>query len=652
MLHVDCTPAVSAVLTCGFVLPEKWKVGGSTPPLPTTGAAGQVAPDLRLHPFCGAGAVDRGVPLASAPTSDWPVLVARRVHDTGADVASRLSRRECGQHAGSVMSATVLPTRSGHVVGRAPQRLKSGDHAPMLTRMTTAAAGPGPSGDDSVVGAQGAGAWRPTDAWLLGVVIAVVNFWLFAQTLLNVIPGIQTSLGLDPSVANLAVSVTALMSGLFIVVFGGLADRFGRGLVMKVGIWLSIAGSLLIALAPAQHGVLTGVMIMGGRVVQGLSAACVMPSTMALIKTFYEGASRQRALSFWSIGSWGGSGFCSLFGGLMAVSVFGWRSIFWISVVLSLVALYLVRGTPPSRVEESPGKSTRFDWGGLVTFILAMLAINVFISQGPKIGWFSYGSLALLVVFTVTILWFFHLEADRENGFIDLTIFRNATFSGATLSNFLLNGAAGTLVVSLGLVQRAAGWTALQSGLLTLGYLVAIVSTIRVGEKLLQRFGPKRPMLWGSAITTVGIVLTSMTFVLIRQYAVLAFIGFTLFGIGLGFYATPSTDAAMSNVPAERVGSAAGLYKMASSLGSAFGVALSAAIYTAGANLPASLVPNIFWGSQHNVALRFGGGLALIFNVLMCVTALIAIMVLVPNRQPERERRARPEIPTNATLGS
>lgn len=68
----------------------------------------------------------------------------------------------------------------------------------------------------------------PGDDWLLGVVLAVVTFWLFAQTLLNVIPGIQDSLGLGTTVANFAVSVTALMSGLFIVVVGGLADRLGR----------------------------------------------------------------------------------------------------------------------------------------------------------------------------------------------------------------------------------------------------------------------------------------------------------------------------------------------------------------------------------------------------------------------------------------
>jgi DHA2 family multidrug resistance protein-like MFS transporter len=392
-------------------------------------------------------------------------------------------------------------------------------------------------------------------------------------------------------------------------------------------------------------------MVMGGRIVQGLSAACVMPSTMALIKTFYEGKGRQRALSFWSIGSWGGSGFCSLFGGLMAVSPLGWRSIFWISIVLSLLALYLVRSTPAASGERSGGTG-RFDWGGLGTFIVAMLAINVFISQGPMIGWFSYGSLGLLVVFVIAILAFFHLETNRSNGFIDLTIFRNATFSGATLSNFLLNGAAGTLVVALGLVQRAARWTALQSGLLTLGYLVAILATIRVGERLLQHFGPKRPMLWGSAITTVGIALTSMTFVLIGQYAVLAFVGFTLFGVGLGLYGTPSTDAAMSSVPADRAGAAAGLYKMASSLGSAFGVAISAAIYAAGTNIPPGLVPHIFWGRQDNVALRFGGGLALLFNIFMCVIALISIMVTVPPEQPAPERAARPEIPASPTFGS
>jgi len=490
----------------------------------------------------------------------------------------------------------------------------------------------------------------PGDAWLLGVVLAVITFWLFAQTLLNVIPGIQGSLGLDTTVANLAVSVTALMSGLFIVVLGGLADRLGRGLVLRAGIALSIAGSLLIVMTPSEQGALTATTVMAGRIVQGLSAACVMPSSLALIKDFYDGEQRNRALSFWSIGSWGGSGFCALFGGLMAASPLGWRSIFWISIAVALLSLYLIRDTPSSRATARA--HARFDWPGLLTFVAAMLAINVFISQGPELGWFSGAALGLVAAFVVFIVAFFRIETTKATPFVDLTIFDDKTFSGATLSNFLLNGSAGTLVVALGLVQRAAGWSSLESGLLTLGYLVTIVGTIRVGEKLLQRHGPKKPMMWGTTITAAGIICTSLTFLLIEQYAVAAVVGFSLYGIGLGLYATPSTDAAMSSVPSDKAGAAAGIYKMASSLGSAFGVAISAAVYTAAQHLPSELVPHIFWGRQDNVAMRFGGGLGLLFNVLICVVALISIIVAVPDTQPEEERAAQPQVPATPGFGS
>lgn len=490
--------------------------------------------------------------------------------------------------------------------------------------------------------------WKPNDAWLIGIVLAVINFWLFAQTLLNVIPGIQGSLGIERTLGNLAVSITSLFSGIFIVVAGGLADRLGRVRIMNIGIYLSILGSLLIALTPENAGGLTAAALLGGRVVQGLSAACIMPSTMALVKFYYEGKDRQRALSFWSIGSWGGSGFCALFGGLMATSFLGWRSIFWISIVLSVVALFLLRGTPESKSAAKAGGT--FDWGGMVSLIVALVALNVYISQGPLIGWLSLTGIGLIAVAVVATLVFFGIETSRANPVLNLKLFRNSTFAGATLSNFLLNGAAGTLIVSLGLVQVAAGMSSLQSGLLTLGYLVAILATIRVGEKLLQRFGPKRPMIWGSAIAGVGILLTSMTFTLIGQYIVLAVIGFTLFGIGLGFYATPSTDAALSNVPDDEAGAAAGIYKMASSLGNAIGVAVSAALYVAAQAMDPATIQSwgLFIGNQENVGLRFGGAIGILFNLFMVVVAIIAIMVTVPSERSEK----RPEVPATPSLGS
>jgi DHA2 family multidrug resistance protein-like MFS transporter len=316
--------------------------------------------------------------------------------------------------------------------------------------------------------------------------------------------------------------------------------------------------------------------------------------------------------------------------------------------VLSIVALFLLRGTPESKAAHPHGG--RFDWSGLVSFIIALVALNVYISQGPVIGWLSPAGIGLVVVAVIAALAFFSIETRKSTAFLNLKLFRNMTFSGATLSNFLLNGAAGTLIVSLGLVQVAAGMSSLQSGLLTLGYLVAILATIRVGEKLLQRFGPKRPMIWGSAIAGVGILLTSMTFTLVGQYVVLAVIGFTLFGIGLGFYATPSTDAALSNVPDDEVAAAAGIYKMASSLGNAVGVAISAALYVAAQAMDPDTIRSwgLFIGNQTNVGLRFGGAVGILFNLFMVVVAIIAIMVTVPDEQSGK----RPDVPATPSIGS
>jgi DHA2 family multidrug resistance protein-like MFS transporter len=465
---------------------------------------------------------------------------------------------------------------------------------------------------------------------IVGIVLAVVTFWLFAQTMLNVAPTIRADLQISESLSNIAVSITALCSGIFIVVAGGLADRFGRVKLTYVGLALSALGSLLIALSPVG----TAFFLMTGRIIQGLSAACVMPATLALLKDFFDGKERQRAVSFWSIGSWGGSGLCALFGGLVASSV-GWRWIFWMSIAVAAVSAFLLKDTPENKVTTT--ERPRFDWLGFLAFTIAMVALNIVIGQGDALGWLNPTVIGLALVFVIAAVVFFRAEAGRADGFVDLALFENRTYAGATLSNFLLNGAAGTLLVALALVQQGAGLSSFQAGLLTLGYLVAILGTIRVGEKLLQQLGARRPMLMGCAITAAGILLTTLTFLQARPYMIVTFVGFTLFGVGLGFYATPSTDAALSNVPSAKAGAAAGIYKMASSLGAALGVAMSAALFTALSGLESQSGPmsDLFLGRTDNVELRFAAAIALLFNVLMVVGAFIAIALTVAEGDPD-----------------
>lgn len=471
--------------------------------------------------------------------------------------------------------------------------------------------------------------FRGNDRVLLGIILGVVTFWLFAQTTLNIAPDMGRDLGLAASTMNTAVALTALFSGIFIVVIGGLADRVGRVRIVRIGFYLSILGSLLVGLAPS--GRLAASFLLTGRALQGLSGACIMPASLALVKTYWDGAARQRAVSLWSIGSWGGSGVCALFGGLVTQSL-GWRYIFFASVMAALLGLMLMNGTPESRATTDA--SYRFDYGGVITFMVAMVALQIVVTQGNRFGWTSLPVLLLIAVALVTGALFVRIETHTSTAFVDFSLFSNLTYTGATISNFLLNAAAGTLIVSLELVQLGGNMTAKQAGMLTLGYAVAIISFIRVGEKLLQRFGARKPMVWGCLITGFAILLLSPANLLLRDYTILAIIAYTLYGTGLAFYATPSTDAALSNLPERQAGAGSGLYKMASSLGAAFGVAISATIFTAlskDTNAAHWLEGVItFYGRQNNQAVRAAAMVALMFNALMVAVAILSIMLTIP----------------------
>lgn len=376
------------------------------------------------------------------------------------------------------------------------------------------------------------------------------------------------------------------------------------------------------------YGELATPVLLTGRALQGLSAACIMPASLAIVKAYWDGAGRQRAVSMWSIGSWGGSGLCSLFGGLMSENL-GWRSIFFVSIAVCILGLWMMRGTPESKAET--GGDYKFDLPGVLTFMIAMVALQVVVTQGNELGWgspLSLGLIAVTLVFGALFLW---IESKSDHAFFDFKLFRNATYTGATISNFLLNAVAGTLIVSL---QLGGNMTAQSAGILTLGYAIAIILFIRVGEKLLRAYGARKPMIWGCLITGLAILLLSPANLLLGDYKYTAIAGYTLFGVGLAFYATPSTDAALANLPEAQSGAGSGIYKMASSLGAAFGVAISAAIFTAlsANNESIRWLEGVitFSGRQDNLAVREAAIIALGFNVLMIVVAILSIMLTVP----------------------
>ena len=136
-----------------------------------------------------------------------------------------------------------------------------------------------------------------------------------------------------------------------------------------------------------------------------------------------------------------------------------------------------------------------------------------------------------------------------------------------------------------------------------------------LGEKFLQKSGPRKPMVIACILVTIGIMLMTLTFLPNLLYTIVVIIGFTVYGIGLGLYATPSTDTAIDNVPAAKAGEAAGIYKMSSTLGGSFGLAISVAIYSAVEG----------FGS-----IEVAAGAGLVTNIIFTVLALVAIVATMP----------------------
>jgi DHA2 family multidrug resistance protein-like MFS transporter len=256
-----------------------------------------------------------------------------------------------------------------------------------------------------------------------------------------------------------------------------------------------------------------------------------------------------------------------------------------------------------------------------------MLALMVLLTFGGKsFGWVSGIGVAMMAVFVVGLVVFILVERGRDNAFIDFGLFRNMNFTGTVAANFAMNSTLGLLIVSQQLLARDERMGALMAGALTLGYPLMVVLFIRAGEKLLQRFGPRKPMIWGALLVAVAAALLMPTNLMLAQYQWLALIAYACFGLGLAFFATPATDACLTSLPPDKAGSGMGIFKMASSLGGSIGTAVALALFLGFQGIEGRALGYVIemTGRQDNLPVREA---ALVAIGAMLVFALIAALV-------------------------
>lgn len=456
--------------------------------------------------------------------------------------------------------------------------------------------------------------YRCPGSVLLGMCIGVSLYWLFALSMGALLPSIAVTLGVpvtDPNL-GLASSMAGLAAGICIVPAGSLADRYGRVLLTRIGLGIGLIGMLLAGLATNMP------MLIGGRFFQGLASSILMPATLALVRVYYNDADRPRAISLWSMSTFGAASVSSLFGGVVATYI-GWRWAFLLAVPCIFIAFWLLRAAPERKAADTQAEG--FDFLGFAALIIGFLALNLFVSKGKAWGWDSMTTIGALAIFLVSMVLFVPHELRHRSPIADLRLFKHKVFTGAVVANLFINSLLGILFVILTYLQKGRGLTPMEATLLTLGYAVTVVTMIRVGEKIGLRTGPRLPMVLGALCFAVLVILLSMTSITDNTlYFILVFVGLAFQGVGLGLFATPATGAAINAAPPDKAGVAGGIFKMASSLGGAFGIAIHLAIYGA---VAASTNGNLHAAAMYSI----GSGI-----IATLLAALVAFL-LIPVKQ-------------------
>ncbi|HFJ4987265.1 TPA: MFS transporter [Staphylococcus aureus] len=411
----------------------------------------------------------------------------------------------------------------------------------------------------------------PRSNIIITIMLSALTYWLFAQSFINIGPLVGQTYQTSPAVLNLSISLTSFATGIFMVAAGDIADKIGQLRMTYMGLIISMFASLLLIISD-----ITALLIIG-RILQGLSAAILLPSTVGVLNNQFKGDHLRRAISYLMISTVGGIGLAGVIGGLIATN-FGWQTNFIISIVIAFIAILLLKGTPEKVSQHSHRHP--FDYKGMSIFAVMIGSFTLLLTQGFEQGWFSTFSIICLSIFSITTLIFIIIERRHEVPFIDFSVLRNRPFIGAFLNNFVLNSGLGVTVVFFIYAQTHLGLSAAQSGLVTLPYAIVAVAMIRLGEKATLRFGGKLMLIIGPLFPVIGITIISMTSLQPSQYIIAVVIGFVICAIGNGLVATPGLTIAIFSMPNEKVGLATGLYKMSGTLGGAFGIALSTTVFS------------------------------------------------------------------------
>jgi EmrB/QacA subfamily drug resistance transporter len=376
------------------------------------------------------------------------------------------------------------------------------------------------------------------------------------------LPAIARDLGGGLALQQWIVDSYLLSLGALILVAGSISDAFGRVRVLRCGLVVFGLGTVLAAAAPS------GWVLIAARLVQGLGAAFLVPTSLALINSTYRAEDQPRTIGIWT--AWTGTAFVlgPVVGGL-SVDLFSWRWIFILSAVPVVLTFALSVGLG---VGQQPHRRARIDVPGAVLAAVGLGGAVFGFIELPRLGPSAVAvPLAFALAALVGFLWW---QRRAAHPMVPLGLFgiRNFGFGNLATAFVYAGLSLGMLILAL-FLQEVAGFTATAAGVATLPLpVLSFLLAARVGV-LAARFGPHLFMALGPVVAAAG-------FALMRPVAgafdfwVQLLPGLLLFALGLAITVTPLTSAILAAVDATQSGIASAINNAVSRIAGLVAIAL------------------------------------------------------------------------------
>jgi EmrB/QacA subfamily drug resistance transporter len=446
--------------------------------------------------------------------------------------------------------------------------------------------------------------------WWTLVAVGLATFMTYLDNnVTNVaIPTIQRDLHLSIAGLEWVVSSYILVFAGLLLAGGRLADVYGRRRLFVTGLSVFTVASLAAGLAGS------GGVLIGARLLQGLGAALVVPTTLAIIMATFANA-RERATA---IGAWTAIGamalaFGPLIGGFISQHLH-WGWIFFINVPIGIITLVI--GMLSIR-ESRGGDIARLDVPGLAASAVALFALTYALIEGHDKGWTSGQILASFLVAAASAAAFVVIESRTEHPMVSLSLFRSRVFSGGTVTMMLWAfGIFGIYFFTSLYLQNVLGFSPTKAGLAFVPMALCMAAFASIAGPVTARLRPHRTVALGMVIMAAGLVLFARLGAGASVGSLMP--GFLMFGAGAGLMNVPLTNAILHSMPPARSGVASALLNASRELAGLLGITIIGAVLRArqGSALHHGASPSASFLDGYHAGLALTVGLVLVGAVV------------------------------------